>query len=560
MKICVSLLLICFVLHGLLLKRSEAQRQISRILKNLEGVKRRTEISSRHSTEVVDFESIDDAIVETTYLSDYNYENMNVDFSNSSDRRTDIWSLPRLGRHLRPMGLSFQQRQPINPNIPESDVREKRVSSSTVPFRDSGGQTESPSSSPSESFYPSTIMNYHPTGNMGPTTSPTSSAGPTGSLSSIPSESFYPSSISSDDPIPPVAPSVSSRIPIFFEVQTSEPTMLLAVSHTPIGRPSSLPSTSLYPNTVPSYHPTDSVDPSASPTSSGGPTGSPSSAPSESFHPTTNFSIISLDVPVSFEDPGGAPLSTTSSPTRPEELSVSPSESISEEFAPSDAPTDVSIDDLGPSASPKISIDFSLSPSYHFPNQRTSSMPSESSTSSDAPAKIEMLTSTPNFSSEPTLKQLDGFPTSASSISSYDFHTEYPSEKPLTETNAPIFTLRFEPTSGELPKNQLLQGPLYDQPDWTIGLIGTIIAIGSIALIAYIFYLYHKAYFQCSGNTNFDDGSHVCLNQQGEPSSHGDDSSFVFMMDGSSDDTFDTVDLNQGQFEEMSDGFEFVGV
>jgi hypothetical protein len=31
-------------------------------------------------------------------------------------------------------------------------------------------------------------------------------------------------------------------------------------------------------------------------------------------------------------------------------------------------------------------------------------------------------------------------------------------------------------------------------------------------------------------------------------------------MDGSSDDTFDTVDLNQGQFEEMSDGFEFVGV
>ena len=202
----------------------------------------------------------------------------------------------------------------------------------------------------------------------------------------------------------------------------------------------------------------------------------------------------------------------------------------------------------GPSGSPTISPTESFYPSSVPSYHPTKSLGSSTSpSSSGGPTEI------------PTSSTL-----SPTNVPSLTLQSTSPSNRLLTETanptNVPSLTPSFELLSGGLPTNSLIQYPLSSHSDWTIGLIGTIVAIGSVALIALIFYAY-KAHFRNTGRPTSIDGSHISLDQQGEFGSNRSDSSLLFMLDGESDASFDTVDLNQGNFVERSDGgFEFVSI
>jgi hypothetical protein len=202
----------------------------------------------------------------------------------------------------------------------------------------------------------------------------------------------------------------------------------------------------------------------------------------------------------------------------------------------------------------------SSAPSYH---------PTESPSSPRGPTEI--LTPSPSESSYPSSVPSEGFyPSSRPStetlnptnVPSETLQSSSPSDLPSTETlnptNVPSATPSFEPLSVGLPTNTLIQNPLSSHSDWKIGLIGTFVAIASVASIALLFYA-HKANFRDIGRPTSVDGLHTSSDQQGEFGSNRSESSLLFMSDVVSDASFDTVDLNQGNFVERSDGgFEYV--
>ena len=67
----------------------------------------------------------------------------------------------------------------------------------------------------------------------------------------------------------------------------------------------------------------------------------------------------------------------------------------------------------------------------------------------------------------------------------------------------------------EVSTNSVIQQSQSNQADWSIGFVSTFIAIGSAALIVYIYYVY-KPFFRGTGNLASADGLHRSPDRQAD--------------------------------------------